>query len=216
MDLLDRDPDLRVGIFHGAGSSFCAGMDLKAFTDGQLPLIDGRGFGGIAERSAGKPLIAAVEGFAVGGGLEIALACDVIVAATDAKLGLPEVKVGLIAGAGGLFRLPRRVGPGASALMGLTGVPVTGAEGHRIGLVDVLVEPGEALQSSRSLAAAIAANGPLAVDTTKALLNGSFDVTESDFWGWQRPYFEKVATSGDAREGAQAFVEKRTPRWGQG
>lgn len=215
LDLLDADPELRVGVLTGAGGSFCAGMDLKAFTVGQLPLIEGRGFGGIAERSTGKPLIAAVEGFAVGGGLEIALACDVIVAASDAKLGLPEVRVGLIAGAGGLFRLPRRVGPGASALMGLTGTPVDGGEGHRIGLVDVLVGPGEALHRSQALASTIAANGPLAVDTTKALLAGSFDVAEREFWDWQDPYFEKVATSDDAREGAQAFVEKRPPRWGR-
>ena len=214
LDLLDQDPDLRVGIFVGAGGAFCAGMDLKAFTEGQLPLVDGRGFAGIAERSARKPLIAAVEGFAVGGGLEIALACDIIVAAQNAKLGLPEVRVGLIAGAGGLFRLPRRVGPGQAALLGLTAAPVSGEEGHRIGLVDVLTEPGGALEQARTVAAAIAANGPLAVETTKLILDGSFDVEESEFWKWQAPYFEKVATSGDAAEGAQAFVEKRAPRWG--
>ena len=113
-----------------------------------------------------------------------------------------------IAGAGGLFRLPRRVGPGASALLGLTGTPVSGEEGHRIGLVDVLVGPGEALHRSQALASTIAANGPLAVDTTKALLSGSFDVAEREFWDWQGPYFEKVATSDDAREGAEAFVAR--------
>jgi enoyl-CoA hydratase len=214
LDRLDRDPGLRVGVFTGAGGSFCAGMDLKAFSEeGDLPLIDGRGFAGMAERSARKPLIAAVEGFAVGGGLEIALACDIIVGAADAKLGLPEVRVGLVAGAGGLLRLPHRIGPGASALLALTATPITGQEGYRIGLVDILTEPGGALDAARAIAATVAANGPLAVETTKVLLGGAFEIDEPEFWGWQAPHFKAVATSADAREGARAFVEKRTPRW---
>jgi enoyl-CoA hydratase/carnithine racemase len=214
LELLDHDPSLRVGVFTGAGSSFSAGMDLKAFSEeGDLPLIDGRGFAGMAERSARKPLIAAVEGFAVGGGLEIALACDIIVAAADAKLGLPEVRVGLVAGAGGLLRLPRRIGPGQSALLGLTGAPISGEEGHRIGLVDVLVESGGALARAQNVAATIAGNGPLAVETTKLLLRGAFDSDEPEFWGWQAPHFDAVANSADALEGARAFIEKRAPRW---
>jgi len=216
LELLDADPDLRVGVFTGAGGTFCAGMDLKAFSEeGDLPLIDGRGFAGMAERSARKPLIAAVEGFAVGGGLEIALACDLIVAAADAKLGLPEVRVGLVAGAGGLLRLPRRIGPGQSALLALTAAPVSGQEGYRIGLVDILTDPGGALGRAHAVAEAIAANGPLAVETTKLLLRGAFDSEEPEFWGWQAPHFDAVATSADAQEGARAFIEKRAPMWGR-
>jgi enoyl-CoA hydratase len=217
LDLLDRDPDLRAGVISGAGGTFCAGMDLRAFSEeGDLPLIDGRGFAGMAEKSARKPLIAAIEGFAVGGGLEIALTCDVIVAASDAKLGLPEVRVGLVAGAGGLLRLPRRIGPGPSSLLALTGVPVSGEEGYRLGLVDILTAPGASLEQAHALAANIAANGPLAVETTKLLLSSAFDSEEPEFWGWQAPHFDAVANSADAREGALAFLEKRTPQWGSG
>jgi len=139
LDRLDSESDLRVGVVFGVGPGFSAGMDLKAFARGESPVAGDRGFAGITTRSARKPLIAAVEGFALAGGLEIALACDLIVAAGDARFGIPEVRVGLIAGAGGLWRLPRRVGVGAATMLAMTGAPILGDEAHRIGLVDRLV-----------------------------------------------------------------------------
>lgn len=188
-------------------------MDLKAFARGESPVVGDRGFAGIAKRGARKPLIAAIEGFALAGGLEIALACDIIVAAKDARLGIPEVSVGLMAGAGGLLRLPRRIGLGRSALLALSGRPISGEEAHEIGLVDRLVEPGCALQESLSLAETIATNAPLALAATKAVLAGGFTKEEGEFWAWQSEFFREVFTSDDAREGARAFAEKRPPRW---
>ena len=137
LDRLDADRELAVGVITGAGKGFSAGMDLKGFASGEFPVAGDRGFAGIAQRSARKPLIAAIEGFALAGGLEIALSCDIIIASREAKLGIPEVGVGLFAGAGALLRLPRRVGLGQSALLALTGKPISGEEGHRIGLAEV-------------------------------------------------------------------------------
>jgi enoyl-CoA hydratase len=213
LERLDDEDGLHVGVITGVGPVFCAGMDLKAFARGELPVAGDRGFAGITTRSAQKPLIAAVEGFAVGGGLEIALACDLIVAARDAKFGLPEVRVGLIAGAGGLWRLPRRIGVGNSTLMALTGTPITGVEAHRIGLVDRLVAPGEALAEGLILARAIGANAPLALAASKAILTEGFTKSAAEFWDWQRDHMKAVIRSADAREGANAFAEKRPPRW---
>ena len=144
----------------GTGKGFSAGMDLKGFASGEFPVAGDRGFAGIAQRSARKPLIAAIEGFALAGGLEIALSCDIIVASREAKLGIPEVGVGLFAGAGALLRLPRRVGLGQAALLALTGKPISGEEGHRIGLVDRLTDAGGAVAEALTLAETIAANAP--------------------------------------------------------
>jgi enoyl-CoA hydratase len=213
LDRLDVDGDLAVGVITGAGKGFSAGMDLKGFAAGEFPIAGDRGFGGIAQRSARKPLIAAVEGFALAGGLEMALACDVIVAARDAKLGIPEVGVGLFAGAGALLRLPRRVGQGQAALLALTGKPISGEEGHRIGLVDRVVEPGTALDEALALAQTIAANAPLALAASKAVLVGGFTKPDADFWEWQQQFFQEVFSSKDALEGARAFAEKRPPNW---
>jgi enoyl-CoA hydratase len=213
LDRLDADGDLAVGVITGAGKGFSAGMDLKGFAAGEFPIAGDRGFGGIAQRSARKPLIAAVEGFALAGGLEMALACDVIVAARDAKLGIPEVGVGLFAGAGALLRLPRRVGQGQAALLALTGKPISGEEGHRIGLVDRVVEPGTALDEALALAQTIAANAPLALAASKAVLVGGFTKPDADFWEWQQQFFQEVFSSKDALEGARAFAEKRPPNW---
>lgn len=164
-------------------------------------------------RSARKPLIAAIEGFALAGGLEIALACDLIVSASDALLGIPEVRVGVIAGAGGLWRLPRRIGLGASALLALSGRPITGAEAHRIGLVDCLVEPGTALAESLALARVIGANAPLALASTKEILLEGFTKSQAEYWDWQRSHLRVVLTSEDAQEGARAFAQRRSPHW---
>ena len=213
LDQLDADPGLAVGVITGAGKGFSAGMDLKGFVSGEFPVAGDRGFGGIAQRSARKPLIAAIEGFALAGGLEIALSCDLIVASREAKLGIPEVGVGLFAGAGALLRLPRRVGLGQASLLALTGKPISGEEGHRIGLVDRVVDAGSAVEEALSLAQTIAANAPLALAASKAVLVEGFTKPDAEFWEWQKAFFTDVFTSKDAIEGATAFAEKRAPNW---
>jgi enoyl-CoA hydratase len=213
LDRLDSDPELAVGVITGNGKGFSAGMDLKGFAAGEFPVTGDRGFGGIAQRSAKKPLIAAIEGFALAGGLEMALSCDIIVASKEAKLGIPEVGVGLFAGAGALLRLPRRVGLGQAALLALTGKPISGEEGHRIGLVDRLAEPGAALDDALALAGTIANNAPLALAASKAVLVDGFTKPDAEFWEWQQQFFNEVFRSKDALEGATAFAEKRAPNW---
>ena len=213
LDELDGDDELRVGVLTGAGKGFCAGMDLKAFVAGESPQVEGRGFGGITERSSDKPLIAAVEGFAVAGGLEIALSCDLLVAAKGVKLGLPEVKRGLIAGAGGLMRLPQRIPLGLALEIALTGDPITAERGLEVGLVNVLSEPGSALDDALALAARITPNGPLALTATKRTLYEVRDISQADFAARQAEITEPIMASEDAREGATAFAEKREPVW---
>ncbi|MGH9035760.1 MAG: crotonase/enoyl-CoA hydratase family protein [Acidimicrobiia bacterium] len=213
LDRLDADPDLAVGIVTGAGKGFSAGMDLKAFASGQFPVAGDRGFAGIVVRGARKPLIAAIEGFALAGGLEIALACDIIVASREARLGIPEVGVGLFAGAGALWRLPRRVGLGQANLMALTGQPVNAEEASRLGLVDRLAEPGEALATAKELAAVIARNAPLALAASKKVIDEGFTKDSDEFWNWQGALMGEVFGSKDALEGARAFAEKRPPNW---
>lgn len=213
LERLDSDRELSVGVITGNGKGFSAGMDLKGFAAGEFPIAEGRGFGGIVQKSARKPLIAAIEGFALAGGLEIALACDIIVASRDAKLGIPEVGVGLFAGAGALLRLPRRVGMGQAQLLALTGKPITGEEGGRIGLVDRVVDAGSAVDEALAIAEAISANAPLALAASKAVLNEGFTKSDAEFWEWQQQFFNEVFRSKDAFEGATAFAEKREPVW---
>ncbi|NKQ52433.1 crotonase/enoyl-CoA hydratase family protein [Amycolatopsis sp. K13G38] len=214
LDELDARPDARVGVLTGAGAVFCAGMDLKAFSaTGERPVTHGRGGFGIVERPPATPLIAAVEGRALGGGLEIALACDVIVAAENAEFGLPEVKRGLVAAAGGVLRLPHRLPRNVAMEMVLRGVAVPAAELHRFGLVNRLAEPGRALDEALALAREIASNAPLAVRTSKLLVNASADWTAAEAFDRQRPHTDLVRNSADAAEGARAFAEKRAPVW---
>jgi len=213
LDELDERDDLTVGIITGAGGTFSAGMDLKAFLTGEDPYVDGKGFAGIAQAPPRKPLIAAVEGWALAGGCEIALACDLIVAARDAKFGIPEVKRGLVAGAGGLIRLPRRIPAGIAMELALTGDPLTAAEAHRLGLVNRLAEPGEALAGALELAARIAANAPLAVATSKQVIIEQQDWDMAGAWQQQAALTRPVFRSADAQEGARAFAEKRPPQW---
>jgi enoyl-CoA hydratase len=213
LDRLDDDRELAVGVITGTGKGFSAGMDLKGFAAGEFPIAGDRGFAGITQRSARKPLIAAIEGFALAGGLEIALSCDIIVASREAKLGIPEVGVGLFAGAGALLRLPRRVGLGQSALLALTGKPISGEEGHRIGLVDRVADAGGTLEAALALAETIAGNAPLALAASKAVLVEGFTKPDAEFWQWQQQFFQEVFTSKDAIEGATAFAEKRQPNW---
>ncbi len=213
LDQLDADASLSVGIVTGSGGFFCAGMDLKAFASGQMPWVEGRGFGGIVERSSDKPLIAAVEGFAVAGGLEVALACDLIVAASGAKLGIPEVKRSLVAAGGGLLRLPRMLPRNVANELALTGDPITAERGYELGLVNRVSEQGGALDAALDLAKTIAANGPLALSASKRILSESQDWSQSEAFERQAPIWQPVFASEDAREGATAFAEKRPPVW---
>ncbi len=213
LDELDADPALAVGVLTGAGGTFSAGMDLKAFLTGDVPMIPGRGLAGITMTPPDKPIIAAVEGYALAGGFEIALACDLLVAARDATFGLPETRRGLVAGAGGLFRLPRRIPPAIAMEYALTGRHFGAEAAHGWGLVNRITEPGEALAGARELAATITANGPLAVRATKQIVAGAPDWPAGERWARQEELMRPVMTSADAREGATAFAEKRAPVW---
>ena len=213
LDRLDDDDDLQVGILTGAGKGFSSGMDLKAFVAGESPYVEGRGFAGITQRSSRKPLIAAIEGFAVAGGFEVALSCDLIVASKGARLGIPEVKRSLVAAAGALFRLPRRIPYHLAMELALTGDPIDAERGHQLGLVNRLAEPGGALDAALELAGDIVKNGPLALIASKEIVQGSRDWTEEESWEKQGPIAGPVMGSEDAREGAIAFSEKREPVW---
>lgn len=213
MDLLDADDALAVGVLTGAGGTFCAGMDLKAFLRGELPSVPGRGFGGLTQSPPAKPLVAAVEGYALAGGCELVLACDLVVAGEGAVFGLPEVTRGLVAAAGGLLRLPERIPRAVAMEHALTGDPMTAADAHRWGLVNRLVPDGGALDAARELAARVARNGPLAVRSTKRVLVEAPGWPVDEVWERQGAIVQPVFTSDDAREGAAAFAEKREPRW---
>ncbi len=213
MDELDSDPTLTIGILTGAGGNFSAGMDLKAFLQGERPEIDGRGLAGITETPPRKPLIAAVEGFALAGGCEIVLACDLVVAADNAMFGLPEVSRGLVAGSGGLIRLPQRIPRQIALEYALTGARLPAVEAAKWGLVNRLTAPGGALDGARELAAAITVNGPLGVQMTKRIVSESAKWPVDEVWDRQRSLVESVLATNDAREGAAAFAEKRAPKW---
>ncbi len=202
-----------MGVLTGAGKGFCAGMDLKAFVAGERPHVEGRGFAGITQRSADKPLIAAIEGFAVAGGLEVALACDLIVAARGARLGIPEVKRSLVAAGGALLRLPRALPRNVAMELALTGDPIEAERAYELGLVNRLANPGQALQAALELAETIAANGPLALAATKRTMVEAADWPDAEFFQRQREITDPVFASEDAREGATAFAERRDPIW---
>ncbi|MEO3787591.1 crotonase/enoyl-CoA hydratase family protein [Actinocorallia sp. B10E7] len=205
--------DLVAAVITGAGGTFCSGMDLKAFVAGENVMHPERGFAGIAHRPPRKPVIAAVEGHALAGGCEIALACDLIVAAEGARFGIPEVKRGLVAGAGGLLRLPRRVPYGVAMRLALTGGSLSAPEAERYGLVTEVTAPGKALEAALALAGTIAANAPLAVAATKEIIAASADWSSDEAFTKQNEIIHPVLTSADAREGAIAFAEKRPPVW---
>jgi enoyl-CoA hydratase len=213
LDELDADGGLSIGVLTGAGKGFSAGMDLKAFVTGERPWAGDRGFAGITQRSADKPLIAAVEGFAVAGGLEVALACDLIVASKGARLGIPEVKRSLVAAGGGLLRLPRMLPRNIAMELALTGDPIEAERAYALGLVNRLAEPGQAVAVALELAETIAANGPLALAATKRILTESVDWPDGEFFSRQGEITGPVMGSEDAREGAKAFAEKRAPVW---
>ncbi|HUH41164.1 MAG TPA: crotonase/enoyl-CoA hydratase family protein [Castellaniella sp.] len=214
MDALDANPDVDLGILTGAGGNFCAGMDLKAFAQtGQRPYVGDRGFAGLCERPPAKPLIAAIEGYALAGGCELALSCDLIVAARDARFGLPEVKRGLVPGSGGMLRLPARIPYHVAMEAVLTGDMFDAERLHQLGLVNRLAEPGGALDAALAMARTIAANGPLAVRTAKSVIAQSRNWRQDEMFDLQRPIVAPIFVSEDAREGATAFAEKRPPVW---
>ncbi|RSM34867.1 enoyl-CoA hydratase [Amycolatopsis balhimycina DSM 5908] len=209
LDDLESDPTLRVGVLTGAENTFSAGMDLKAALTGESPEIPGRGFGGLTEAELTKPLIAAVEGFAMGGGFELALGCDLIVAGEDAKFGLPEVKRGLIAAGGGVIRLPKRIPHHLAMEFLLTGEPITGRRAGELGLVNRVTPNGDAAAVALQLAEKLAENAPLALAAVKKIVRGS----EAKAFAVQREETKKLMQSKDVREGMTAFAERRAPKW---
>jgi len=211
---MDADPEISVGVLTGNGRGFCAGMDLKAFAKGSFPTVEGRGFGGITQQPPKKPVIAAVEGFALAGGLELALTCDLIVASEGAKLGIPEASVGLFAAAGGMLRLPRVLPYGVAMRMALTAKPILAEQALEYGMVTEVAPRGEALDKAIELAEQIAQNAPLALIASKACIREMQGRTEEEFWAYQTEHhYSKVFSSADALEGATAFAEKRAPEW---
>ncbi|MGX5187680.1 crotonase/enoyl-CoA hydratase family protein [Streptomyces avermitilis] len=213
LDELEADPELRTGILTGAQGTFSAGMDLKAALKGESPAIPGRGFGGLTEAELTKPLIAAVEGFALGGGFELALGCDLIVAAQDAKFGLPEVKRGLVAAGGGVIRLPKRIPYHLALELLLTGEPVSGGRAGELGLVNRVTPPGEAVAVALGLAEQLAHNAPLALAAVKNLVRTAGGVPEADAFAVQRKVMGTLMASADVHEGMAAFAERRAPQW---
>jgi enoyl-CoA hydratase len=213
LDELDGDEGLSVGVLTGGGGFFCAGMDLGAFVKGESPWFGDRGFAGIAQRASQKPLIAAIEGFAVAGGMEIALACDLIVAAKGAKMGIPEAKRSLVAAGGALLRLPQRMPYHVVMELALTGDLMLADRFHEFGVVNRLAEPGSAVEVALELAERLAKSGPLALIASKRILQEQYDWSSEDMWEKQAAISGPVFASEDAKEGASAFKEKRDPEW---
>ncbi|GAA4678389.1 crotonase/enoyl-CoA hydratase family protein [Pseudonocardia yuanmonensis] len=213
VDELDASDELRVGVLTGAGGVFSAGMDLKAFLRGESPSIEGRGLCGITQAPPRKPLIGAVEGWALAGGFELLLACDLVVAARTARFGVPEVKRSLVAAGGAALHLPRRLPPAIALELLLTGDPISAERAAEVGLVNRVTDEGGALDGAVALGETIAGNGPLAVAATKEVARQTVDWTLADMWAKQEPIIRPVFSSEDAKEGATAFAEKRAPVW---
>ncbi|MGW1376502.1 crotonase/enoyl-CoA hydratase family protein [Streptomyces sp. NPDC002446] len=213
IDELEENSALRVGVLTGAQGTFSAGMDLKAALAGESPEIPGRGFGGLTEAATSKPLIAAVEGWAMGGGFELALACDLIVAAEDARFGLPEVKRGLLAAGGGAIRLPRRIPYHLAMELLLTGEPVSGDRAAQLGIANRVVPAGQAAAVALEWAGQLAANAPLALAAVKRTARSADGTPEPAAFAAQRQETAALAASADVREGMAAFAERRAPVW---
>lgn len=213
IDELESNADLRVAILTGAGGTFCSGMDLKAFVTGELPQVEGRGFAGLTEYRSKKPIIAAVEGYALAGGFELAISCDLIVAAQSSKFGIPEVKRGLAAAAGGLVKLPKQIPSRIAMELALTGEFISADRAYELGLINRLCESGGALAAAEELARSIAANGPLAVAASLQTVASAQDWSSEEMFARQMEIVMPVLRSEDAIEGATAFAEKRAPNW---
>jgi enoyl-CoA hydratase len=213
LDTFEGDDDLWIGIVAGNGKAFCAGADLKAVSAGMNIQTERGGLAGIASRQRTKPLIAAVDGAALAGGLEVVLSCDMVVASTAARFGIPEVKRSLVAAAGGLFRLPRVIPTNIAMQMALTGDPITAEQAHTFGLVNRLVQPGQALDAALELAAEITVNAPLAVRWSRMAIVESEGLQDDEAWEVTRNYARMVFKTEDFKEGPRAFIEKRAPNW---
>ena len=212
MDRFEADSSLACAILTGAGGTFCSGMDLKGFLRGEMPVVEGRGFGALTGWTPKKPVIAAVDGFALAGGMELALACDLIVANVNAKFGIPEAKRGLVAGGGGVIQLPRLLPRQLAMELALTGDPITATRAHELGLVNRVTD-GPAIGGARELARTVAENGPLALIASKGIIRDSWNWPDDELMSRQAAYIGHVFMSEDAREGARAFAEKRKPNW---
>ena len=212
MERLDADNAVNAAILTGAGGTFCSGMDLKAFLKGELPLVKGKGFAGFVEAPPAKPLIGAVEGYALAGGMEVAIACDLLVANASAQFGIPEVKRGLVAAGGGLLSLPSMIGTRMAKELALTGDFITAQRAYEIGFVNRVTD-GAALDAALELASKIAANGPMALIASKRIINERPDWNSENMWKKQGEIGAAIMASKDAREGAAAFAEKRKPNW---
>jgi enoyl-CoA hydratase len=215
IDAAEADDDVRVAVLTGAPPVFCAGADLKAIREGRAAQLatERGGFAGVTSRERSKPLIAAVEGAALAGGTEIVLACDLVVAAHDARFGIPEVKRGLVAAAGGLFRLGRRIPLNLAMECALTGDPIDASLAHRHGLVNDLCAPGEALEHALELARRITANAPLAVRESRAIVLECTTADDAEAWRRSEASAARVLASADVQEGVAAFLERRAPAW---
>ena len=213
IDELDSNDDIRVAILTGSNNTFCSGMDLKAFVSGEVPFIPGRGFGGLTEAPPAKPLIAAIEGYALAGGCELAMVCDLVVAAETARFGVPEVKRGLAAAAGGLMRFPRQLPYRVAMELALTGDFMAADRARDLGFINQTVPEGQALEAAHALAAKIAGNGPLAVKLSKQVVREQQDWATGEMFAKQQEILQPVFSSEDAIEGATAFAEKRAPNW---
>ena len=212
MERLDADAAINAAILTGAGGTFCSGMDLKAFLTGELPLVKGKGFAGFVEAPPAKPLIGAVEGYALAGGMEVAIACDLLVANVDAQFGIPEVKRGLVAAGGGLLSLPSMIGTRMAKELALTGDFISAQRAYEIGFVNRITD-GAALDAALELASKIAANGPMALIASKRIINERPDWNSDTMWQKQSEIAASIMASNDAREGAAAFAQKRQPNW---
>ncbi|MFB9263449.1 crotonase/enoyl-CoA hydratase family protein [Bradyrhizobium erythrophlei] len=212
MDLLDAEDALFVGVVTGAGGNFSAGADLKAVARGERGVTERGGFG-LFRRPPRKPLIAAVEGYAVGGGLELCLSCDLIVAARDAKMGLPEVRHNVVAVGGGLFRLPKRIPYHIAMELALTGQFKSAEFFERLGLVNRLVEPGQALEAAIAFGNELLINGPTALAASKEIIFQAANWTDEGGWSAQMPIADRAFSAEDRTEGLKAFAEKRKPVW---
>lgn len=215
LETVRGDASVRAIVLTGSPPVFCAGMDLRAYADGQGDAIlfgPGR-FAGFVDAAIDVPVIAAIEGTALAGGCEIALACDIVVAARDARFGLPEVKLGIFPVAGGAFRLPRRISPGRAIEMILTGDPISAEDALRLTLVDHLTEPGGALERARGIAHRIATNAPLAVAAALRVARASYRAADGRNWEKSEHEWVQVDQSCDACEGVDAFLTRRSPEW---
>lgn len=215
LDALEADPEVWVGVLTGAGPVFCAGADLRVVSEGRAgELATPRGgFAGIVARARTKPLIAAVDGPAVAGGLEVVLACDLVVASREATFGIPEVKRSLVAAGGGLFRLPQALPRAVALELGLTGDPIGAPRAYELGMVNELTEPGRALEGAIGLAERIAANAPLAVRETLHLMRDLEGVDDEAAFARSAEAFIAVMSTEDFQEGPRAFLEGRPPAW---